>query len=299
MKQRNYIKFTIEKNGENIEVDGYIDDNNNLYRRYRPRTGEYKAPILCSCTGNTKETATPFKADYKNRKIVCPECGKTGIITENHEDREKAAEEENKEKLKNLYIGVAATEWEYGWTFYKLSAKIPYEDWKDIKQYFDYNFYDEEMEIDYGSTKGWTTRSPEKVEKILVEKGLIKPENTMKAMAEKYEKQQEEYEKRQEERNKLVKEIDTAFKDAEKPEGEFDPEGEKLNDPVFKPNIYGGGEWYIINDEYIWKIRNNGADGDDWSLNNIKTQGAGAIGLRVPYTSELAEKIRKYVRGEH
>lgn len=214
MRTKNYVKFRIEKNGENIEVDGYIDDNNHLYRRYRQRTGEYKAPILCSCTGNTKETATPFKADYKNRKIICPECGKTGIIIENHEDREKAAEEENKEKLKNLYIGVAATEWEYGWTFYKLSAKIPYEDWKDIKKYFDYNFYDEEMEIDYGSTKGWTTRAPEKVEKILVEKGLIKPENTMKAIAERYEKRQEEYEKREEERNKLIREIDAAFKDA-------------------------------------------------------------------------------------
>lgn len=46
--------------------------------------------------------------------------------------------------------------------------------------------------------------------------------------------------------------------------------------------IYGGGRWFVIEGDYIWAVRNNGADGDDWSHNNIHTGGAGAIGRRMP-----------------
>lgn len=47
-------------------------------------------------------------------------------------------------------------------------------------------------------------------------------------------------------------------------------------------NIYGGG--YILRDagDTIWLIVNNGADGDNWSLNNIRTGGAGAYAFRIP-----------------
>ena len=49
-------------------------------------------------------------------------------------------------------------------------------------------------------------------------------------------------------------------------------------------NIYGGGAQYVITAEYIWHVRNNGMDGDDWSRNNIHTGGAGAIGTRFEKT---------------
>lgn len=49
-------------------------------------------------------------------------------------------------------------------------------------------------------------------------------------------------------------------------------------------NIYGGGTQYIITAEYIWHVKNNGMDGDDWSINNIRTGGAGAIGTRFEKT---------------
>jgi hypothetical protein len=58
-------------------------------------------------------------------------------------------------------------------------------------------------------------------------------------------------------------------------------------------NIYGGGERFVIDNTYIWYIQNNGADGDNWELNNVSTGGAGAIGWRVPYDEELAENIRE------
>jgi len=41
----------------------------------------------------------------------------------------------------------------------------------------------------------------------------------------------------------------------------------------------------------IWYVRNNGADGDDWSLNNVRTGGAGAIGFRVSWNEGLFAKL--------
>lgn len=57
------------------------------------------------------------------------------------------------------------------------------------------------------------------------------------------------------------------------------------------PTIYGGGEWFVVEPDGIWLVRNNGGDGDDWSRNNILTGGAGAIGWRVPVDAEMADKI--------
>ncbi|NCU21821.1 hypothetical protein EOM89_14215 [Candidatus Falkowbacteria bacterium] len=37
---------------------------------------------------------------------------------------------------------------------------------------------------------------------------------------------------------------------------------------------------------------NNGRDGDDWSYNNVRTGGAGAIGWRRPYDPAVAEQLR-------
>lgn len=66
-------------------------------------------------------------------------------------------------------------------------------------------------------------------------------------------------------------------------------EGERLLDTE---NIYGGGDWWVIQPDRIWYIRNNGADGDAWSANNVRTGGAGAIGWHVPYNEALARTLR-------
>lgn len=59
--------------------------------------------------------------------------------------------------------------------------------------------------------------------------------------------------------------------------------------------IYGGGRWFVVTREEkeIWYVINNGADGDDWSQNNVRTGGAGAIGRRLPYSEDLAARIRE------
>ena len=79
------------------------------------------------------------------------------------------------------------------------------------------------------------------------------------------------------------------------------PQGEKWENKERPWSICGGGEWYIfpqnISDE-IWIIENNGGDGDDWSRNNIRTGGAGAIGLRCKRTAELEAAVKAVAKSE-
>jgi len=79
-------------------------------------------------------------------------------------------------------------------------------------------------------------------------------------------------------------------KDGERPDGSNVTGGTHYSDTQ---NIYGGGEWFTIGDEYIWYVKNNGMDGDNWSSNNVSTGGAGGIGWRVPFDEKLAERIKK------
>lgn len=56
---------------------------------------------------------------------------------------------------------------------------------------------------------------------------------------------------------------------------------------------YGGGDWFEINEAAgeIWYCKNNGNDGDYWGDNNVTTWGAGAIGWRIPFDREIANRI--------
>ena len=74
-------------------------------------------------------------------------------------------------------------------------------------------------------------------------------------------------------------------------------EGEMIEDPQNPMNIYGGGHWWIINkeNEEIWDVKNNGTDGGDWSLNNVATGGAGAIGHRIKYSEKVENLIKEYI----
>jgi len=56
--------------------------------------------------------------------------------------------------------------------------------------------------------------------------------------------------------------------------------------------LYGGGSWFAITRKSIWFIRNNGADGDNWARNNVRTGGAGAIGWRIKRNEKLADEMK-------
>lgn len=60
-------------------------------------------------------------------------------------------------------------------------------------------------------------------------------------------------------------------------------------------NIYGSGTAYAIdpNKKYIFEIVNNGMDGDDWSRNNYRTGGAGAIAKEFRYDEDIASLIKE------
>lgn len=67
-------------------------------------------------------------------------------------------------------------------------------------------------------------------------------------------------------------------------------QGERMFDTQ---NAYGGGDWFIVNETEIWYVRNNGMDGDDWSRNNVKTGGAGAIGWMIPHDESLVAELHE------
>ena len=74
----------------------------------------------------------------------------------------------------------------------------------------------------------------------------------------------------------------------ERPDGPIDLDGQRLMDTQ---TIYGGGDWFELAAGAMWYIQNNGADGDDWSTNNIRTGGAGAIGWRLPLDLEIEAEL--------
>ena len=57
------------------------------------------------------------------------------------------------------------------------------------------------------------------------------------------------------------------------------PSGDKyISERSERLSIYGGGEWIYIDGNKVIYVMDNGADGDDWSANNVSTGGAGGIG---------------------
>lgn len=205
--------------------------------------------------------------------------------------------------LKNICLQYAGQSAETGIKFYRLSAEVPRETWRKIAKYFEKFEKDEEAALD-GELRGWLTAQPGAVEKIL----NVREELTLTYRREQAKKRKEELAKKAQELQAKLNDIEKAFENAEYPDPENEApgeaaefmkgynkmrvEGEKIQHPLNPENVYGGGEWWVIQPEWIWHIRNNGHDGDDWGRNNVNTGGAGAIGVRVPFSEELAAQIR-------
>lgn len=100
-------------------------------------------------------------------------------------------------------------------------------------------------------------------------------------------KEDKDFKDRKEAKSRAL-DISREIKDRGEAPSEAIPIGRRVLDTS---NIYGGGSWFVIGDDYIWYVQNNGADGDNWGYNNVMTGGAGAIGWRVPYSAELAKEI--------
>ena len=268
------------KTGKNMSL--YLKENNILDR------------IVCSCNGkHTKASdCNAFVFDEKNRAVKCPECGKELEIiqtpAEKQAEKERAAEERNREALKNLKLVESGSDWECGFKFYELSANIEYEDWLKVKSYFKYYApgwsNGQELEWDYGEPSGWLTTNPEAVEKILVEAGLIKPENTMKAISERIALEKEQKEKefaKREELSDRMEEIHSKIND------EFIScnNGRMLSDAeankhYFNPDFGKGNVvTYTIKDTEIIQCRNMG---------DFKS------GIAIPYAENVKNLIKEF-----
>lgn len=84
----------------------------------------------------------------------------------------------------------------------------------------------------------------------------------------------------------------------------YDGEKISINDIAGKTlldniNIYSGGIMikHDANTNTVWLIINNGADGDNWGLNNIITGGAGAYAFSIPYDM-VAKEVTDYLTAE-
>lgn len=191
-----------------------------------------------------------------------------------------------KSSLENIHLTYAGRCSETGMSYYRLSSVVPRDVWRKIAEHFERFGWDDED----GELRGWLTAQPEIVEKILG----VKEELTLSYRKEQAKKRREEKRKKTQKLQEKIDEIGMAFENAEYPktENKMKIEGEKIQNPLNPENPWGGGEWWVIQETWIWHVRNNGFDGDNWSANNIETGGAGAIGVRVPYSKELADKIR-------
>lgn len=190
------------------------------------------------------------------------------------------------------------------YNLYALTAELPRDIWAQIKHLTQYIRSDEDMEggCDFGGDnyKGWTIASgAESILKSIAEKTATPAqlEIVRAVLAEKEETKKVAEARKQEKQYKkqTLEEVLTAFKHAEYPEGNFNPEGERIEDPFYPLDIHGGGRFFIIGKKEIWFVKNNGHDGDDWGRNNIETGGAGGIGTKIKYNVEIAEKIRRLV----
>lgn len=200
--------------------------------------------------------------------------------------------------LAGRLVADAGRSWETGLSYHVLNARVPQNVWKKVAHFFQRVQEGGDMEH---PVSGWVIvgKGAEEVEKILrTEAEKVATDEHRQAaaalIAEEKEREAEVQRKREAEARakQTVQELKDAFRSAEYPEWGKRVEGEVIEDPTWPPSAYGDGRWFVIQKDWIWMIQNNGADGDDWSVNNVRTGGAGAIGKRLPFNRDLAAKIR-------
>ena len=253
---------------------------------YGPARVKNNQPIMCSCTGTTKETATVMDA-VEGVGAVCPKCGKTLAIIRSPADHKAEVEAAARQARENLRLVPAGMTEDFGMA-YRLTARIDRSEWAKIARYMLYVTTEDSMGMDADDHNlGWVTFYPREVEEALG----ITGDRTVAGQREAAKRRREApAEVRKRAIVQRVKEIACEIRETgERPAGLNDPIGDRLFDTQ---DIYGSGDWFVVGPEYLWYVQNNGMDGDNWNLNNVRTGGAGAIGYRVPATSPMTAELR-------
>ena len=151
---------------------------------------------------------------------------------------------------------------------------------------------------DFETTPGWYLYAPDRRE-VDLPRAFEEIERGVAVVAEEYrlaaEQERAETQKRRDLatwRSHLTKII---MHRGTRPNDEHTPDGDILLDTQ---DIYGGGDWFVVSADRIWYVRNNGMDGDNWSHNNVRTGGAGAIGWYIPFDEQIANQLRDLNRAE-
>ncbi len=257
---------------------------------YGPARVKNNQPIMCSCTGTTKETATVMDA-VDGVGAVCPKCGKTLAIIRSPADHKAEVEAAARQARENLRLVPAGMTEDFGMA-YRLTARLDRAEWAKIAKHMLYVTTEDSMGMDADDHNlGWVTFYPREVEGALG----ITGDRTVAGQREAAQRRRESpIEVRKRAIAQRVKEISHEIRETgERPEGHNDPVGDRLFDTQ---DIYGGGDWFVIDPEYLWYIQNNGMDGDNWGLNNVRTGGAGAIGWRIPASSLMTAELREMAR---
>ncbi|MGC8848452.1 MAG: hypothetical protein ACP5QE_06385 [Conexivisphaera sp.] len=209
------------------------------------------------------------------------------------------------EEIRNHWAVVALTEGPGAAVHGKL---LPYSLFSRLKASGDVYYTSpediEEQDLWFDEVPGW--HATEKGKKVIEEEArkAVDLDPELKAEVERRLAKKEEEARREARAKELIAELvrlERELDEAEMREGKYleelnyIPEGERVDDPRWPENIYGGGRWWVIEAQKnrILAVRNNGADGDDWSRNNIRTGGAGAIGFGIPLTPERVAALRR------
>ena len=276
----NSIKFKLTTTNEKeIEISGEIEVDNTITRMGKP--------VLCNCSGNTEETATPYLFNKDTKEVYCPNCGKQSTEVTTFEDYEN-------NELENIHLNYFGTDYITLQKLYKVSYTLPYDKWKLVEDLFMKLTPDmvDLAEFDPNFV-GWVTSNPEEVENRLnVKKELRINYHKEKQLNDKI-KEQEKKQKQQQVLEEILGEfsiVDTP--EAPSKDGMFEVDGTIIDNPFNRWNEYGGGERFVLTLDKIWYIRNNSRDTDNWDFNNIKIKGSyGAIGKYILYDEDLANKI--------
>ncbi|MBE6486269.1 MAG: hypothetical protein E7Z85_05460 [Methanosphaera stadtmanae] len=184
---------------------------------------------------------------------------------------------------------------EFG-NLYALNQEITDEEKESVKEFFrKYKPIDFKniMNIE-GNPHGWMCleENASKVEDIL---GITE---TLEQQKINKEKIQRELNEKRKIKNDAMSEIERIFQNAPRP-NKFLKKLLKKADIVYDPgdgyytdHEFGEGQLFVIESLYIWYIINNGRKGDDFSLNNIKTTGPGAVGFRISYDEHVHDLIK-------
>lgn len=197
---------------------------------------------------------------------------------------------------KLIYVGTSPLN---GMEYYRLNHRLPSDEWSQVMRFFQF-FSSDLPTCKLGEFRGWLTCQPQTVERTLG----IASENTIRARSGEINSERAKFEKLSQDITEKLEYITSAFEEADYPDPELSEEAGKYQVGFEKITLTGGEsiphpwfpeveQWLITSDE-IWNLQFNGGQYNNWEESNVLINGASAIGLKLPYTEDLADTIRSF-----